>query len=165
MHKTIPSLSCRPLVELADFDLSQTMVLPFGVGVGDFLAILDLIRKVFLALEETCGAAAQYQAIGVLLGSLEKRLLRLRDFECDDPELSAAVEVSTAAFKDTLERFRLKMQPYSAALSLDSSASNWRKVLRKVRWSMLDKEVVHDFQSQILLHAMNLNLTMQIVHQ
>jgi hypothetical protein len=50
------------------------MPFPFGVGVGDFLAVIELARKVILALQEKRGAIASHRALLVEVRSLKTPL-------------------------------------------------------------------------------------------
>ena len=137
------------------------MVVPFGVGVGDFLDTIAIAYKILKALGDAHGAAAHYRAIVAVLSSLEDALLHLRRIEYEDQMLAASVEAATIRLRATLDRFIGKLRRYSSTLQLNSSAEKWKKVASKIRWTFSAEKDVQNFQDEILGQASGILVLLQ----
>lgn len=59
---------------------SSLFKMSFGVGVGDIIALINLVKKVHDALRSTAGAGAQFRGITQQFSNLETALLRFRSW-------------------------------------------------------------------------------------
>lgn len=81
------------------------MPVPFGVSVGDFIAVAGLVREICEGLKDAHGSAVQYRAVMAVLGSLGSALERLQRLQCDDEALAAARQQATTGVKESIVRY------------------------------------------------------------
>ncbi|KAK5744051.1 hypothetical protein LTR17_002389 [Elasticomyces elasticus] len=137
------------------------MVVPFGIGVGDFLDVIAIVHKIVKALGDAHGAAAHYRAIIDVLTSLEDALQHLKRLDYQDRALADSLCAATARLKTTLQRFNGKLKRYSPTLEINSSEHKWSKAVSKIRWTFFEKEDVNKFQAEILEHASGILILLQ----
>jgi hypothetical protein len=58
------------------------MVVPFGISIGDFIAVGKLAHDIAAALSDTRGAVAEYKSLIDLLGSLVTAVQQITNFVC-----------------------------------------------------------------------------------
>jgi hypothetical protein len=71
------------------------MVVPFGISIGDFIAVGTLAYQIAQALSETRGATSEYRSLIELLQSLGDSLRTVSDF-IGSPSIGASVEPDIA---------------------------------------------------------------------
>lgn len=81
------------------------MVVPFGVSVGDFIAVLGLIREVAVALADTHGSASKLKALIERLDGLKAALGELELLEWEDEAFAAKLKDATGKLNDSIKRF------------------------------------------------------------
>lgn len=134
------------------------MPVPFGVSVGDFIAAIELIHTIVQALEESTGAGAHYRGVILSMKNLERALSSLKSIESDDVVQKAAMLEIATYCSDSIQRFFGKVQKYQPALQLNGRNKKWKDALRKVQWTLLEKQEVRDFQAEIESHIMSLHI-------
>jgi hypothetical protein len=123
------------------------MVAPgFGFSVGDFIAAIQLIGKVFKALKDTGGAEDDFKALFQELSQLQIVLEQLRDL----PSISSssqshfnAVKGMALAVQIPLRDFLGKIEKFKATFAMEKGGfSEFKKVGRKAKWAIsMQKEV------------------------
>lgn len=134
------------------------MPIPFGVSVGDFIAAIELIHTVVQALEESAGAGAHCRGVILSMKNLEKALSTLQNIESDDVVQKAAMLEIATHCSESIQRFFARVQKYQPALQLNGRKEKWKDALRKVQWTLLEKQEVRDFQAEIEGHVMSLHI-------
>jgi hypothetical protein len=142
------------------------MVVPaFGFSVGDFVAAIQLIRKVCLALKDTGGAASEYQSLITELQQLYLLLEHLRDL----PTSSATsqnhynvVRGMACEVQLPLRAFVEKLNAYSSKLGASVDTSSWRTAKRKVQWSTSMQQEVREMRAAVTMKIVSVSLLLAI---
>jgi hypothetical protein len=69
----------------------------FGFSVGDFISALELVGTVIQALRESGGAGLEYRELVNKLYGLELALLRVKQLELEEEQLSEYISLRLAA--------------------------------------------------------------------
>lgn len=134
------------------------MPVPFGVSVGDFVAVLGLIRKVSKALEHSHGASAQYQTVKAILDNLKAALEQIKTLGINAGPLAPKLRQATKQLLDSIGLLLRKIQCFDASLKAGSSCNKLKAVIKKVRWAVFTMDDVQQFQAQILGYMSSIQL-------
>lgn len=135
-----------------------------SVSIGDFISALALLREIQCALKDTHGAASQYRAVMAMLDSLDSALKHLVAIDCEDEALVANLEQATGRFQTSIDAFLNKTGKYQPYLRTDGSGNKWKDALRKIQWTLFNKDDIHDFQAEILGYAPAIGILLQCVN-
>lgn len=115
------------------------MLVPFGWSVGDILATVEFISKVFQALKEGSGARKQYVTACTFLDVLQCTLARIAQYVSSrDPSSSPNVEVHMLLnlVRTEIEPFRVYIEETYPALS---GSHGWMKQKISIIWWTRDQ--------------------------
>lgn len=141
------------------------MVVPYGFGVGDFIAVIDLIIKVSKALRDIGGAASEYQDVVLELESLQKILTHLGNVRF--------VISSTTKHADTLQNLALQCQRplqefldriagFEASLDAKTDRKLLRTAPRKMQWGAFMAAEIPKLRSVVAAKLLALQLLLQL---
>lgn len=135
------------------------MPVPFGFGVGDFLAVGDLARRIAKALSESRGATAEYKSLGELLLSLNSSLHAASAifFSSDAGNLSTTallngVRHELECCKRLMDEFLRNSRQYTETLLNGRPGRRFRDEWRKITWSLYRDEDVKNLQGKLQGH-------------
>jgi hypothetical protein len=134
------------------------MQVGFGFSVGDFISILYLIRDLIKALEDGAGSGKEYRELIRELHTLERTLLDIKGLKVDDSlqHQKQAIEQAACQCQNTVSTFLSKVEKYGSALSSKGAGNSVKEVLRKVQWTLWQKEDIKKFRAQIAGHSSSL---------
>ena len=167
---------------------SVGMVVPLGVGIGDFLAVAKLTGKIASELKEvsiansesliskqrqfwtalltTHGsqngeAASKYQDLIIELESLERalsRLYTLKPAECKLVHLEA-IRAAASACKRPLESFLAKIEKFDKRLGTQNAKnSQFKGAGRRIQFNVAYEEDVKELRTTLASHVSKINL-------
>ncbi|KIX97136.1 uncharacterized protein Z520_07250 [Fonsecaea multimorphosa CBS 102226] len=158
------------------------MVVPFGISVGDFIAVGKLALEIATALSDCRGAAADYKGLIDLLKSLEISLNSITNF-LSSSSLGETSNVDQAFMNGVLfhagrchtllSQFKLDSRKYTERL-INGQGNKAQKTFRKLKWSLYSTEDARKLQQRLSLHleafdryllAVNIQLGAQSSHQ
>lgn len=126
----------------------------FNVGVGDFIAVIDLTIQILGALEQSHGAAPQFQDLLGIFEELKGAIKEAGALDCNSVALSSALRRAGCC----IEHFLKKIERYQPHLQLGGSKAKWKDAILKIHWTLFRKEDVNAFRSEISIHLNNIQL-------
>lgn len=132
----------------------------FGFSVGDFIAAIELVAKVAGALQDTGGAAAQYQSLARDLINLQIALLKIGSLHVEDATSSATIAhdqtlLVQQSVKDLLE----KIAKFDKSLGYQAKKKGWRhETGRKVEWALFQSREVSKLRDVVTAQVQNLGI-------
>jgi hypothetical protein len=136
------------------------MTVPFGISVGDFIAGINLLRDAIKALDDAGGARADYTELRKCLGALETALNAASRFTT--PLHQAAIQPIAADCKACIVNFLVKVAKFDLLNGEPTSPNKLRSGLRKVQWSLCEKEKVVEFRRHLNMHISALQLQLLV---
>ncbi len=140
------------------------MPLPFGFGVGDFIAVVELITKVSKALKDSGGAASEYQDVVQELESLQAILTHLgtlcfKERAGTSPALRLTNLISTC--QRPLSDFLDRIARFQASLNAFPHRNFLRTVPRKAQWGVFMGAEIPKLRSVVAAKILQLQLVLQ----
>ena len=133
----------------------------FGFSVGDFIAVIVLVKDLISALQEGAGAKSRYRRLITELVSLEHALTEVQTLKVDDSLFSKkfALEQIASQCLGTIDDFLKESTKFSATLGTRSKVSkwNWRANLHKIQWALFKDDAVDKLGSKIMGHTLTIN--------
>jgi hypothetical protein len=136
------------------------MAVPFGVSVGDFIAGIKLFRGAIKALDDAGGARADYTELRRCLSVLETALDAASRFTT--PLHQAAIKPIATDCKACIVDFLVKVAKFDMLNEKPTSPNKLRSGLRKVQWSLCEKEKVLEFRRRLNMHVSALQLQLLV---
>jgi hypothetical protein len=140
------------------------MPAPFGFSIGDVIAASILIKDVLKALDDTSGAAAEYQELCWELLALDRALLEVESLSrsCDTSielnALSHTVRRVADQCKECIEAFLKRIKGYERGLRNGGSGNKLCDMGRKVRWALIQKGELATFRTEINGYSSTINM-------
>jgi len=143
--------------------------LTFG-SVGDFIAIIALIRDIIEALDDARGSAKEYQDLVRELDTLRQTVEAVQR-TLEDPQLIDSLEDlaktaldTVAQINDCLNGFLGQIGKYEPTLSAGASGKRncLKSMGRKVQWKLNGREV-ENFRAEVMRCTMALNVLLKVV--
>ncbi|CAI0646057.1 unnamed protein product [Colletotrichum noveboracense] len=125
--------------------------LAFG-AVGDFIAVLELIKNIIAALDDSHGSTKAYRDVVQSLGILESTLRQIE-------QLRAIALRNVEQIKRCLAEFNNKIEKFGP--SLTGAKNALRGAARKVQWRLEEKDV-DKFRWELLGHTMAMNTLLEL---
>ncbi|CAO2652658.1 Nn.00g009410.m01.CDS01 [Neocucurbitaria sp. VM-36] len=146
------------------------MPVGFGFSVGDFLAVLNLVRIVIEALKSAGGAKEQFAELLEQLHALEKVLTRVKDIELDDEQDLDKIALQHAASQcqETIDGFLARMTKYQPHLGKVTPNRPDYLVRTKVawmtlRWAVCRADDVAKLKATLNAHVVSMELLLLAV--
>ena len=141
------------------------MPVPFGFGVGDFIAVIRLITRVGKALKESGGAASEYQDVIQELEYLQIILthlgtVRFPDVASTKPAVRLTLLIS--ACQHPLEEFLNRIAHFNNSLNANSQRGISRKAPRKAQWGAFMGEEIPKLRAVVAAKVMQVQLVLQL---
>ena len=141
------------------------MPVPFGFGVGDFIAVLKLIARVAKALKESGGAASEYQDVVQELECLQTLLthlgtVRFQDVASKKPAVRLTILIS--ACQRPLEGFLERIARFYDSLDATSQRGLFHKAPRKAQWGAFMGEEIPKLRAIVAAKVMQIQLVLQL---
>lgn len=136
------------------------MVVPFGVSVGDFIAVLGLIREVAVALADTHGSASKLKALIERLDGLKAALGELELLEWEDEAFAAKLKDATGKLNDSIKGFHSRIATYRPALEIGGGSKKWKKALKKIQFTFIKDDIAR-LEMELLVHIGNVKLLIE----
>ena len=141
------------------------MPVPFGFGVGDFIAVIKLIARVAHALKNSGGAASEYQDVIQELEYLQTVLahlgtVRFQDVASTKPAVRLTLLIS--ACQRPLEEFLERIARFSDSLNVNSQRGFLHRIPRKAQWGAFMGEEIPKLRAVVAAKVMQVQLDLQL---
>jgi hypothetical protein len=124
------------------------MVVPFGISIGDFIAVGDLAYRVIRLLQESRGSCVDYRCLISSLSSLNRCLQTTSAVflghsfnhgmglnRLDDAVVNGIIH-ETACVRKLLEDFLIASQKYTESLLPEQLKQSVKGEWRKIKWTL-----------------------------
>lgn len=145
------------------------MPVGFGFSVGDFIAVLNLVRTIIDALRTTGGARDSFHELIRQLYALEKALIRVKDVDLDDEQEGDRIALRHAASQcqQTMDVFLSKITKYQPHLGAASSGSapmaKAKAAFMAIRWAVCKEEDIVKLKADLNAHVISIELLLLAV--
>ena len=137
----------------------------FGYGVGDVIAILNLLERVAVEVRNYRDAPRHFQQLGAELHLVQRTLQRLLQIEPIGEEDFGQIEQIRAIAihcHQPLQAFVNKMRPSEKSLGHIRSSSTLSAVGRRLHWSLITKNDVDELRKVIMSEMVTINTLLGI---
>lgn len=134
------------------------------VSVGDVIAVGNLIRDLFGALDDSRGSVTDYRDCQHELYALQKLLMQVEHLARDvrhEPSVRATYDSMLECVivcRETIDTFGKAIEPYRRHFEEGSTTNTASRAIRKVQWFMNRKDDAIRFRTKITSHKGLLNL-------
>ena len=124
----------------------------FGFSVGDFIAVGNTFIKIYAALKDSTGSAAEFQSLKLIRGSLGTALAEVQArMQSATPypfpkSLVNAASVLLDKCSQHLDRFDVITRDCAVSLAPGGSTNKGRDTLRKIQWGKTKDETEELFR-------------------
>lgn len=135
------------------------MTVPFGFSVGDFIAAIGLVAEVVEAVQDSGGAASQYQSLTQDLGNLQAALLRVESLRIgsDTPTTDTVIN-QTLLVRQGVQELLDSLAKFNKSLG-NEAEKGWRHgTRRKVQWAMFGSKEVAKLRNVLSAQVQNLSI-------
>lgn len=143
------------------------MPIPFGFGVGDFIAVCKLILGIHDALMNSKSACDEYRSLVLQLESLliVMKELRLKILSKQLPHTSPtynAIVFEVKMCEGLMSKFLQETKNYRDSLSQGGSRNRVKDIWRKMSWGLFKKEDVQELRSKLGIHIGTITMLLAI---
>lgn len=133
------------------------MPVPFGFGVGDFIAVWKLILDIYNVLKESRGASDEYQSLMLQLNSLYKVFGRCRlmvsSKQFSDVATCNAISEEIRICEDLMTKFLVVSEKYRDSLMQGGSRNKVKDMWKKMSWGLFRGEDVAELRKSLAIHT------------
>ncbi|KAF2814381.1 uncharacterized protein BDZ99DRAFT_568011 [Mytilinidion resinicola] len=139
------------------------MPITFG-SVGDIISVSLLVKDLLLALNDSRGSAAEYQAVVRELYILDTALLQVVQLSRSHratPELQALCETASRTVEKcrvSVDGFTKRIRKFNSSLSATGSGSAVKHAARKIQWHISRKDEVVRFRTELSAYTNSMNM-------
>jgi hypothetical protein len=140
------------------------MPITFG-SVGDILSVSLLVKDLLIALDDSRGSPAGYQAVVRELYILDTALLqveRLSRSHSTPPELHALYETARQTVekcRDSVAGFTARIKKYGRSLAAGGSGNFLKDATKKIQWRASQKDAeIAKFRAEITGYSDSINM-------
>ncbi|GKT41094.1 uncharacterized protein ColSpa_01275 [Colletotrichum spaethianum] len=140
--------------------------LTFG-AIGDFIAVIELIKNVILALDDCRGSAKEYRDVVYNLEILEKTLQQVAELYQSQSSDSHFGDLRAIALR-SLQQIRLcldelsdKILKFAPSLANGRTKNVFKDVAKKIQWKLEEKDI-DKFRAEIMGYTMSLNMLLEV---
>lgn len=163
----ISNLQLPPCSKFTYYSLPVwSLVAPFGFSIGDFIAVNELVLKIFKSLSESRGSVADYKSLCKLLHSLERSLQVVSAiFLYSSSSSGSPLDIGPVingirheldCCRQLMEEFWSNSRKYTETL-LNGRGRKFEREWRKITWCLHKKEDVKKLQESLKGHLDALN--------
>ncbi|KAL2258158.1 hypothetical protein VTK26DRAFT_8642 [Humicola hyalothermophila] len=135
----------------------------FGFSVGDFLAAIELVHDLAVALSETSGSSSAFQGLAQELYSLERAMIEIKGLQVStalEPTLRAVLQV-TSQCQRMITNFVRKNDVYVQCLGQGRSFKWWKDTFYKIKWAVYKSDEIDELRACLQSHVMAIGLMLQ----
>jgi hypothetical protein len=143
------------------------MPAPFGFGIGDFIAVLQLVAILIDVLGKSSNTGTSFQGLLNELYALEAALLQVKRIDLKRYGIVRVTSLRQAASQcqHTIDEFWKKVQKYQPHLQHGGTNSKVKDTWYRVKWALCKEADLEKFRAEIRGHTGSLEIllsTMQL---
>lgn len=142
------------------------MPVPFGISVGDFIAVTELVHDVARALKDSTGSRTRFLNLIEEFERLEQALLAISTLQAPEgfEEQLVIIKTSAARCEGVILAFLHKHSKFHAAFESEKSKHWWRGALKKVEWQLYKKDDVAETHRALQSHTGMIGMLLSAFH-
>jgi len=140
------------------------MPITFG-SVGDIISVSLVVKDLLIALNDSRGSSAEYQAVIRELYVLDTALLQVEQLSrshAATPELQALYETAkqtAAKCQDSVASFKARLGKYNGSLTTGGSGNILKDTARKIQWRASQKDAeIAKFRAEVTGYSDSINM-------
>ncbi|KAK4234844.1 hypothetical protein C8A03DRAFT_37338 [Achaetomium macrosporum] len=132
----------------------------FGFSVGDFLATIELVHDLAVALSDSRGSRAKFRGLVQELYSLERAMIEIKNLQLPAGLESHLWMVQQAASQcqRAITDFLQKNDAYMRCLGQGTSAAWWNESFYKIKWAVYKADDVDELRACLRGHALAMGI-------
>ncbi|KAH6845649.1 hypothetical protein B0I37DRAFT_380785 [Chaetomium sp. MPI-CAGE-AT-0009] len=137
----------------------------FGFSVGDFLAVIELVHDLAVALSDGRGSSVKFQGLVQELYSLERAMVEIKNLQVPaelEPRLWI-VQQAGSHCQTAINNFLRKGDVYMRCLSQRGTAKWWKDAFYKIKWAVYKADDVDELRASLRGHSMAMGLMLQLL--
>jgi hypothetical protein len=137
----------------------------FGFAVGDFLAAINFVHELAVALNDGCGSGAKFRGLVQELYSLERAMIAINGLqvtaglECHLCMVKQAASQCQRAITDFLQKSDVYMQ----CLGQGGSTKRWKDAFYKIKWAVYKADDVEELKARLRGHSAAMGIMLQVL--
>ena len=141
----------------------------FGYSVGDFIAIVGLVHKVFTKIKDTGGASSIYREFCADLDGLKNTLDQAQKLEHESHGVPGLKEACQACL-EKVHGFIKTLSKYQSTLTHDTPggwAKELRRLVHKIDFGVINEDQVKEFRTSLFIPLQSAQMALQnhLAHQ
>lgn len=137
----------------------------FGFAVGDFLAAIDLVHDLAVALSDSRGSGAKFKGLVQELYFLERAMIAINGLQVPAGLESHLWIVQQAASQcqRAITDFLRKSDVYMQCLGQGGSSRWWKDAFYKIKWAVYKADDVEELRACLRGHAVAMGIMLQVL--
>lgn len=137
----------------------------FGFSVGDFLATIELVHDLAVALSDSHGSSSKFKGLIQELYSIERVMIEIKNLqvpvvlESNIRMIQQAASQCQRAITDFLQR----NDAYMPRLGQAGSTHRWKDAFCKMKWAVYKTDDVEELRASLRGHSMAMGPMLQIL--
>jgi hypothetical protein len=134
------------------------MAVPFGFSVGDFIAAIGLVTKITQALQDSGGAASEYQSLTRDLANLKDALLKVDSAQAgNDTPVAGTILEQTSVVRKSAQELLDGLGKFEKRLG-EQAETGWKHgPARKVQFAVFKSKEIN--KAKTIIHDQVQNLS------
>jgi hypothetical protein len=133
----------------------------FGFSFGDFIAGINPVKDLIIALNDSVGAKAKYRRLIAELINLERALTEVQHLKVGASQASQKIVLEAAALQcqQSIQDFLTRNAKFKTTLGLQTTNSkwSWRSNLHKIQWALCKVDAIDKLRAEITGHTLTTN--------
>lgn len=137
----------------------------FGFSIGDFINIINLVKGIIKALNDSKGSSREYLEVIAELRGLETVLILVKTQYNTTAQISqrTALRQAVEDCHTCIDDFLQSIQKYHGHLTTLGSNKKWKDVVRKIQWHLCKADELSSFRLRIASHVQNIDMLLATI--
>ncbi|KAH6637118.1 hypothetical protein F5144DRAFT_207202 [Chaetomium tenue] len=137
----------------------------FGFSVGDFLAAIELVHDLAVALSDGRGSSVKFQGLIQELYSIERVMIEIKNLQVPK-ELEQRlwmIQQATSHCQTIISNFLRRNDSYMRCLREGGSKAWWKDAYYKIKWAVYKVKDVDELRASLRGHATAMGFMFQLL--
>ena len=137
----------------------------FGYGIGDAIAVVNLLERVIAEVRNYRDAPRHFQNLGLGLQLLQRALQRLLEVDpCDESGFQQLEQIKAIAMhcRQPLLSFIDKMRPSETSLGLVRTTETLSATGKRLHWSLITRKDVDELRQVVVSEMVAINMLLAV---
>ncbi len=160
-----PTIAPPYLLVVKPLSKGLSVAMSFGFSVGDFLAAIELVHNLALALSNNRGSGAKFKGLIQELYAIERVMIEIKTLQMP-PGLESQiwmVQQATSQAQTAITKFLQQNDVYMRYLGQENSSKWWNKAFYKIKWAVCKSDDVEELRASLRGHTMAMGLVLQVL--